>query len=424
MRIDQLTKIIDGDLVRISGTVTWEDCDRPSLELYLSTFARFQDDVSCNPNAFLLAAIIPAMHWGEKRIVVQGKVCPQLRNGLDTALQILRHWYGKSRHIRHCPVVIEATQGFEAPCPRVPPRTASTMSGGVDSLATLRLNRRDFPRDHPASISDCMLVSNYGWEKPNDLAISANEMEEDAAFLSELAEREDLTVIPVDTNFRALYESRRVFSLEGGAAHLAAMAHAFPTRFSTLIISSGLHITELIPFGYHPLLDPNYSSSAMAIRHEGCHLKRLEKVGAFANWEVGLRCLRVCDYHQHYCPKGFLNCGRCDKCIRTMLELKIYDKLSQCPTFPADDVTPEMVRNMTVMHLPKDLVALIEPLKQIGRGDLVTALTAKVEDHEKNRASGQKRNWRNVVKQLDRTYLGGHLHKGQRYIKDLLAKPS
>jgi hypothetical protein len=93
---------------RISATVEWENCHYQDREVFFETDACFADSLSPDPNAFLLAAIIPAMHFGERRIMVEGQLCPQLRDGLDIVVRQLRKWYGgEGDYIR-----VEASEGF------------------------------------------------------------------------------------------------------------------------------------------------------------------------------------------------------------------------------------------------------------------------------------------------------------------------
>ena len=218
------------------------------------------------------------MHNGEKRVQIQGKLCPQLRNGVETAVQLLQHWYGNDGHPT---VAIEATQGFEPPVPRTPERVALFMSGGLDSLTNLHLNRQDFPLDHPGSIQDGLFIAGFGRVGDGKNAFrgplrdafknSANTIEQDAAFLSELAEREKFTLIPIHTNFGSILRVPGIFAKEMGSAFMAAIAHVFPARCSKVKIASAYSISQQIPWGNHPLLDPNYSSAEMSIHHEGCN---------------------------------------------------------------------------------------------------------------------------------------------------------
>ncbi len=417
MRIDQLTQHVDGDLAQVSATITWEERDAPPEKLSLYTLARFQEDLACHPHTFLLATFIPAMLYGEKRLKIEGQVCPQLRNGLNTAREFLRHWYGDSGH---GPIAIEPTQGFVAPYPLSSPRTASYMSGGVDALTTLRLNRLDFPKDHPASIRDGILITGYGIRKNSGSRDRQKELQEDSAFLAELATQEDLTIIPIQTNFSVLYSDIHRFSIEGSGAYLAAIAHAFPTRFSSAIISASYKVTYLPPWGTHPLLDPNYSSCATTIRHEWIQLTRQEKVAVLAEWDRGLQCLHVCNHNKEFYPKGALNCGSCDKCLRTMMELLLYGALNRCPTFPGQEVTPEMIHNMKLLHDPTLLTELIEPLKGIHRDELAEAIEQKLVQYQNAQKLSSSNSLGERIKEWDHRYTRGLLAKSYGFIKSHL----
>ena len=433
MKIHNFSSGTEGDLARASATVTWEDCDRPQREIYIETNARFASDLNGNPNAFLLGAIMPAMRHGEHRVLVEGAVCPQLRNGLVTAMQILRGWYGEAKHR---PVMIEATQGFEPPLPRSPQRAASFLSGGVDGLTTLRSNRLDFPLDHPASIQDCFLVHGIDIGGYEALDRKKENFELAVASLSELARSAKVTLIPVYMNLRYLDDSDQLFSMESHGAVLAAIAHAFSRRVTIALIASTSNILELTPWGSHPLLDPNYSSAEVCIQHDGARLTRLEKVGLIADWDAVLQTLRSC--YNPFRPDDVLNCAKCEKCIRTMTELLVFGKLKQCRSFPLEDISPDFLRTLKAVPQggppvqPELLLrfsplrlhfadlehnnwrGLIDPLRKIGRRDLAEVIEVKLSEYEKYQAWMK---WKGVARRLDHKYLGGVFSKLNLLIK-------
>ena len=142
MRIENLRSEKKGNRVRVAATVIWEDCDRPTQEVYFETDEVFADGLSCNPHAFLVGCIIPAMHYGEKRVIMDAEICPELRTGLITAMNWIRHWYyGPERNL----VQIETKTRSNLLTPRTTERAGFFFSGGVDAFATLRANRLTFP---------------------------------------------------------------------------------------------------------------------------------------------------------------------------------------------------------------------------------------------------------------------------------------
>ena len=86
MRIENLRLETNQSKARAMATVVWEDCDRPTRDVYFEVDDTFAHDLACNPHAFLVGSIIPAMHHGEGRISIDEEICPELRNGLVTAM--------------------------------------------------------------------------------------------------------------------------------------------------------------------------------------------------------------------------------------------------------------------------------------------------------------------------------------------------
>ncbi|HUF62780.1 MAG TPA: hypothetical protein VMN36_11950 [Verrucomicrobiales bacterium] len=439
MRIHDINKTEEGDSVQASATAAWEDSDRPQQRIYVETHARFAGDLNCNPNAFLLAAILPAMRHGERRVLVDGKVCPDLRNGLVTAMQLLCSWYGDAYHR---PPMIEATQGFGPVSQRPPLRTGSFLSGGIDALATLRANRSDFPSDHPASIQDCFFIDGLDVGGYESMDRNTENSALAAASLSNLATRAKATLIPVSTNMRHLDDDDFYFYREAYGAALAVVAHCFSKRITAAMIAASSSTNDLRPIGSHPLLDPCYSSFDVDILHDGIRFSRLAKAGIVSEWDDALQTIRSC--FDPFRPAHTLNCGKCEKCVRTMTALVVYDKLKHASAFPLDDVTPELLQTIIVDPIPalkaiggadaalvrkarlgvfsRSLTAgnvdfwreMIEPLAKRGR----TGLAKGIEDMLSEYANALARAKRTAAaKQFERKYLGGALSKVYRFAR-------
>ena len=399
-------------LYRVQASVLWEDSEQPPFDVYFDTIAPFANDINCNPNAFLVAAIIPAMHHGERRIRVEGKLCPQLRNGLITAMHQLRAWYGAEAR----PIVeIEAADGFEAALPRALGRTASFMSGGIDAMAALRRNRLDFPLDHPGSIRDCLFV--HGLDLGAVASVGSNSVHFEWACkeLERFGEAADFTLLPVYTNAASIGGSYEVFVMESHGAVIAAIAHAFGMRISRAVVASSESVYDASPWGSSPLLDPNYSTADLEIKHDSTALTRLEKVGFVSQWGEALKHLRSCFDPQRGCV---LNCERCEKCLRTMTALLAHGKLHECPAFSVDDVSSELLQalnsapgdselSLLGVHHEMFWEELCQPLRALGRDDLAAVIEAKMAEAQKARARREERDWIGRVKRADRRFTRG-----------------
>ncbi|MGH2595266.1 MAG: hypothetical protein ACRDH7_04805 [Actinomycetota bacterium] len=390
MRISDLRSDGSATRPRVAATVTWEERERPPLDLYFETDERFAADLSCDPHGFLVACVPPALRHGERRIAIDEDICPELHDGLQTAMQLLQHGSGRTAP----PLCIEARSTTRASAKRAEARAGAFLSGGVDSLTTLRLNRLAYAPDHPRSIADCLFVQGFDIDVDDtagfELALSS---------LAEVVRDTGLTLVPVRSNVRDLERDTAFWMRESHASALAGVAHAFSNRFRSVTIASTFNLKRLPTlYGSHPLLDPCYGSSALRVLHDGIRYTRLDKVRIVAGWDVGLQNLRVCTRRNH---PGLLNCGRCEKCTRTMLELMVLGKLEQCPAFEANDVELSAISRITVMSPAHafTLEDVIEPLRTVGRADLADAVDRKVRSY---RAWNSGRGWRGAIARLDR----------------------
>jgi hypothetical protein len=394
MRIENLRAETNGNKARVTATVIWEDCERPATEVYFATDEAFAKDLSCDPHAFLTACIMPALHHGEKRVFVDGEICPVLRDGLMTAMSWMRHWYDSPEREL---VRIEAKMRSNYPTPRTPERAGLFFSGGIDSLAALRTNRLNYPVTHPGSIKDCLLLYGQNIESDNRLET----FEQAACSLGEVARDAGAMLIPVYTNVRSLEDDTTFFLHKFQAAILAAVAHALARRLTSVTLASDIHHCHE-SWGTHPLLDPNYSSSTLRIRHDSTVLSRLERTKLVADWDAALQNIKVC-------PPNWpgMNCGRCEKCVRTRLALLTLGVLDQTSAFPADEITAELVTStvrIRTAYSERFYGELITALADIGRRDLARVLKDKIA-----RYYDREPGWKGKIKRFDRKYLHGHL---------------
>jgi hypothetical protein len=216
------------------------------------------------------------------------------------------------------------------------------------------------------------------------------------------------------------------FEYQFFGAILSAVAHAFSKRITSAAIASCDSIPDLTfvkkrnlkPFGSHPLLDPNYSSSYLQIRHVGLNLPRLQRARLVSQWDTALQNIQVC-------PRNWPgnNCGECEKCVRTMLELLVLGAMDKSRAFPKDDVTEEMVSSIDISppHMKnsygyaQNYLELIAPLKKIGRYDLVLATERLLARYQRRLKYGEW-DWRKKIRQFDQKYLKGKVAGLKRFI--------
>src|SRR5207247_1576133 len=99
-----------------------------------------------------------------------------------------------------------------------------------------------------------------------------------------------------------------------------------------------------------------------------------EKTRVLADWDTGLQYIRVCNVTDQYRAEQ-LNCGKCEKCLRTMLSLLALGALDKTRAFPKTRLSAELIKEI-ILHRKnvRFWPELIAPLEQIGRSDLADAV--------------------------------------------------
>ena len=123
-----------------------------------------------------------------------------------------------------------------------------------------------------------------------------------------------LEFLVVRTNLRTHPLSKVVRWGKNHIGPLAAVAHALGSHVHTMYVAAS---DVPPPYGSAPDLDAAWSSDAVQIQNFSAELSRLERAASIGKWDKLRGRLRVC------WSRGAhdLNCGRCEKCIRTRMQL-------------------------------------------------------------------------------------------------------
>ncbi|MEQ9643452.1 MAG: hypothetical protein RIM84_25760 [Alphaproteobacteria bacterium] len=370
MKIRRARKCVDDDHAIVTAEVQ-ADGHAP-LDIRIAAPRHYADWVTPTANAFLLAAAVAAGKYGDRTIELDAPVCPQLRDGINVALRLMRHEW---------PEPDLAVPEVEAPLApgRRQPGTACFLSGGVDSMAALRHNVTTYPADHPHRIRTAFFVYGLDIGDPNK-APRTDLFDDYLSRLREVAADVGVEMVPVWTNIRDIMPDWRVYERLQFASLLAAIGHVFSAKIGRLAIALDNTTEYVFPHGSQPRLNACYSSSEIEIVNAMERYSRLDKVRLIADWDVALRHLRVCWMMQDI-GAGAINCGTCSKCVRTLAELLVAGAIDRATAFPVRDLRPESFAS-TEVRLPIHLEyypELVEPLRQAGRPDLAAALQARID---------------------------------------------
>jgi hypothetical protein len=263
-------------------------------------------------DGFVAALILRAMTVGED-IEVRAPLSVRLARGLEEYQRVLTSWYG----YRLTPVRIHAQLEPAAPVPGGAVLTA--FSGGVDSFYTLRALVAGQDPDERTRITHGLFVHGF------DLPLSNVAAYEGArAGIIETLAGFGIGLIAGRSNVHSFLPRRDWGLFHGGA--LLGSALALGGGVSRFYVPASHTIGDLSPWGSSPLLDPLLSTEALEIVHHGADVTRAQKTAAIGDWPPTFGRLRVCG--------SFPNCCRCEKCVRTMVNLDLLGLLGRQTSFP------------------------------------------------------------------------------------------
>ncbi len=268
------------------------------VEIYFES-----DDLELQaPPELFASALLPAVVQRGLRMRIDEPLDPLWLAGVERILPIWAGWWGTAARLDE---VLDAPRGQATNRPR-PERAGLCFSGGLDAFHTLlRSGRR---------IDDLVFAHGYDIRLDDERRFAAAE-----ASVREVAAETGTRALIVRTNLRL----QRPFKGSGwGRTHggaLAALGHACRGELGELVISSAYPRASENDFGSTWHTDPGWSSSRLQVSHFGEAFTRDDKMSAVIREPLVRRHLRVC--WENLAPTG--NCGACEKCVRTMVQLAL-----------------------------------------------------------------------------------------------------
>ncbi len=276
-----------------------------------SFFLESEHPLTAAPEIAASAFYLPARSAGV-RIEFESPLDREFLANLDRVGKLADSWWGWPAAVE----TVVAKKSESSASPRA--GTGLFFTAGVDSFCTLRRNLGQIDS----------LISVHGF----DVALrDGRRFAEVERRLSRIANGLDLDLICIKTDLRhhPLFRSLG-WPLTHGAA-LAAVAHSLRNRFGRILIASS---DVLPPWGSHPDLDVLWSSSDLEIVNDASELTRLEKVRSIADWELVGETLKVCWENR----SAELNCGACEKCVRTQVQFATTQERAKLSAFPGGEL--------------------------------------------------------------------------------------
>jgi len=325
---------------------------------------RSETEVTPSADAALAACLLPAMRQGGS-LEIDEPISPRLLKNQREYQAIQRVWsydwaYGEAPLEE-----VEVAAPSQSPAPQPPTgRVGAFFSGGVDSFATILSN---------PDVTDLVFIR--GVDILPRLAHQEGLADRVETRLHEAAAELGKPLHVIETNIRDLSDPLVRWECYFSAP-LLAVAHFFAPLFDRVLITGDAdHETQPL-MGTALLVDHLWSSEKLEIEDFGGRLSRHQRVGMVAEHPVVRGTLRTCWEN----PEGAYNCGRCRKCLQTMLSLELHGARQGVETFPPEldlDLLEGFELNQTIsLVIWEDLLAAI---REAGRSDLEPAVAAFVE---------------------------------------------
>ena len=313
--------------VRVSAFVEGEDPHIPSgRKLWYEFDEEFAEGVTTRSDAFAIALCPLGMRLSED-IELRGSVSPLLLSNLRDYQQICKAWWGERANV----IEIRADSAKPAPFRESQDSVGTCFSGGVDSFHTL------FRRLEPEEPLVAQRVTHAFMVNGFDLDV---DLEERGHFrtlrriYSPILEELNVKRVEVRTNLNAFH---RGIPYHTFALNLVPPALVLGRMFRLFYTPSSWAYGYLAPDGSHPMVDHLLGTESLRVVHDGAASSRVAKTASLIDRPETYSTLRVCwtrDWtNVDAVGQTIANCGRCDKCVRTMTSLKLLGALDRYHTF-------------------------------------------------------------------------------------------
>jgi hypothetical protein len=257
-------------------------------------------------NAALAMALVPAMR-AARSLVLADSLSPSLFASQTAIQKLFQNWDDRFNVVRITAPLGEPHQSSTG-------GTGLFFTGGVDSFFSLLRHREE--------ITHLIFVRGFD--------IKRDKQEVEGSVLPAMRAVATLmkkTLVEVSTNIREFSDGIVDWALDYHGTALAAVALLLAPTLNKVYIAASHLESDTFRWGSHLLLDPLYSTETLSLIHDGANATRVEKVAAIADDRLVQQTLRVCN------KAGAYNCGRCEKCLRTMINLRVAGALEKFVTF-------------------------------------------------------------------------------------------
>jgi len=351
----------------VTVSVTIEHPEQSRKRLWYRLHLDYSSFITPSFDPFVVATLLMAMSQSTD-LVVHGEVSPSLLQNLAEFQAAWTCWCpGKYQSI-----AILAEVEREQPQSNIS-KAISAFSGGVDSCFTAFRHRKADSGRVQRPLKAGLMVHWIGRPLKQQQVFNLT-TQKSKAMLNSLG----MELIPMATNFREVMP-HNWDDFHGSA--IASCLMLLQLGYTTgLIASSDPYNALNLPYGSNPITDPLLSSNAFQIVHDGAAFSRIQKIREIACWREALDSLMVCWEGS----QADRNCGRCEKCIRTILGFRVMG--IALPACFEQDVTNEQILSINAVKKSQliELYPILEAAKAANISESwVTALEKAIQRNQR-----------------------------------------
>jgi hypothetical protein len=284
----------------LSGRVTMDRIDTHDLRIWFRFPGEYSTgEVDASP--FVPGLLATSMWWNEN-LIIDGPVSARLLGAAPVAMRRYRDFYPS--------LTVVPLSASPRKLAGKPTATACFFTRGVDSWYSALTNVESVSGSRPR-LTHLLHVPGIDWKltAPTHARVLAATRAAAAGIGCEL--------VLVETNLRAFIERFQPWDVTHGGA-LAGIGLVLGARFSHLLIASTFPLYRVLPWGSHPTLDPLWSTEQTEIVHDAADVSRVDKQCFLVDHPHAFSNLKVC-----YEADTESNCGVCEKCMLTMVGLRV-----------------------------------------------------------------------------------------------------
>jgi hypothetical protein len=354
--------------VRLTGRVEYRDRTRSPEEIWFEVPDALAGDLSRTGNPWLACLLPYAVTLGEPLELVL-PVDPLLYEGAVALMQVWDAWYPGERELveLQCDLLEPGTINPSA-------KVGAFFSGGVDSFHTVLRHEPMGGAILPIHIDE--LITVWGLDVPLGNPGAFARVRGNIAAVADALGKSTVTMA---TNLRESGWQATNWGLMGQAPALAAFALVLESRYRRVLLPSSLSYGSIRVWGTHPLVDPLLSTTRLDIRDDGAHDNRRAKIALVSGSELAMQHLRVC-----WMDQSDRNCGKCEKCLRTLTAFELLGKRDRCVTFPADAWSLDALASLRYRNDldRRYMTRLSEHARAQGREDIAKAIDHAVSRYD------------------------------------------